>query len=349
MYFLKMYWENNHKGVPDYYPPDFMQLVVPSYIFTWLLSVYYSGGYDKPIKPARIIQGLVIGTFIIAGITNFLDDFRFSKALILLGSVWATAIMLFWRIGWHFIKFGNLNLGAKPSYRYAIAGNPAEAQRIYKLIAGFESNAKYIGFISESKEAVNFPDFLGSIALLPNFLKYYQLSELVVCGNGYTNKQAIDLIRLSKRYQLRIRTVVPESNYVIGSQSKNTNGDIYSAISVLKLFEPDKLRSKRLFDVLAGLLLLPISPLLIPFTKAGFRLPLLLVQILVGTKCWVASNPAFGITGKGLRKGLLYPEDAFSTTDKATAKRINELYASDYTVYADIEVLFKAFKQLGSR
>jgi hypothetical protein len=76
---------------------------------------------------------------------------------------------------------------------------------------------------------------------------------------------------------------------------------------------------------------------------------LLLVQILLGTKCWVAPNPAFGITGKDLRKGLLFPEDAFSTTDKATAKRINELYASDYTVYADIEVLFKAFKQLGSR
>ena len=349
MYILKVYWENNHKGVPDYYPPDFMQLVVPSYIATWLVSVYYAGGYDKPVKPVTIVQGLVIGTFIIAGVTNFLDDYRFSKALILLGSVWAIGTMFIWRLLLHFIRYKNFNLGAKPGFRYAIAGNSSEVKRVKQLIASNELHASYIGFISEEGEAQNEADCLGSIAQLPDFLKHYQLSELVICANGYTNKQAIDCIRIASRYQIRIRTVVPGSNYVIGSQSKSSNGDVYSAAREYKIFRPESRRIKRLADFLIAIIVLPLSPLLMWLTARPFKLPIHSVEVLFGRKSWVGLNPKAQIKHKNQRAGLLYPDDLFPNTNLPTLERINKLYASDYNVTADIELILKAFRQLGKR
>ncbi len=349
MYILKVYWENNHKGVPDYYPPDFMQLVVPSYIATWLVSVYYAGGYDKPVKPVSLVQGIVIGTFIIAGITNFLDDYRFSKALILLGSIWAIGSMFSWRLLLHFIKHKNLNLGAKPGFRYAIAGNSSEVKRVKQLIAANELHASYIGFISEEGEAQQEAECLGSIAQLPDFLRHYQLSELVVCADGYTNKQAIDCIRIASRYQIRIRTVVPGSNYVIGSQSKSSNGDVYSAPREYQMFRPEYRRIKRLADFLIALLVLPLSPMLMWATAKPLKLPVLALQVLFGSKTWVSLNPIAKIKHKHSKAGALYPDDRFTNANLPTIERINRLYASDYNVTADIELLLKAFRQLGKR
>ncbi|MCH8319239.1 MAG: glycosyltransferase family 2 protein, partial [Bacteroidetes bacterium] len=56
MYFLKTYWEDNHKWVPGEYPPEFMLVAVPAYILFWLVSVYLSGGYDKPVRSSKIVQ-----------------------------------------------------------------------------------------------------------------------------------------------------------------------------------------------------------------------------------------------------------------------------------------------------
>ncbi|MDX5348763.1 MAG: glycosyltransferase family 2 protein, partial [Hymenobacteraceae bacterium] len=107
MNFLKTYWENNHKYVPDYYPPEFMLVAVPAYIFIWLISTYFSGGYDKPFKPSKLVIGIVAGTILISAISNFLDEYRFSKALIILGGIWSIIALLGRRLLFHFYKYRN--------------------------------------------------------------------------------------------------------------------------------------------------------------------------------------------------------------------------------------------------
>ena len=58
MFFMTSYWEKNFI-FPNggHYPPEFMQIAVPVYIFIWLISVYVSGGYDRPIMLKKIVQG----------------------------------------------------------------------------------------------------------------------------------------------------------------------------------------------------------------------------------------------------------------------------------------------------
>ena len=65
-------------------------MVVPAYILIWLISLYYSGGYDKPMRLLSFLKGHLVGTLVILVIYALLPlDWRFSRALIFLGSLWA--------------------------------------------------------------------------------------------------------------------------------------------------------------------------------------------------------------------------------------------------------------------
>ncbi|HPB05280.1 MAG TPA: glycosyltransferase, partial [Prolixibacteraceae bacterium] len=92
MIFLGFYWLlpvwENIKYVPGYYPDAFIFLGIPAYIFIWLITTYYSGGYEKPVSLLKIIRGIVSGTFIILIIYSLLpNSARFSRAVILMGAV----------------------------------------------------------------------------------------------------------------------------------------------------------------------------------------------------------------------------------------------------------------------
>ena len=40
------------------FPPELIYFVIPTYVITWLLSVYVSGGYDRPVKIRKSIVGI---------------------------------------------------------------------------------------------------------------------------------------------------------------------------------------------------------------------------------------------------------------------------------------------------
>ena len=99
LYFIKTFWETNIKTADNFrYPSEFHLIVLPLYILVWLLSLFFAGGYDKPIKNGRVFRGIFFGSLLIASVYAFLpESARFSRAIILLGSVWALFATLFLR------------------------------------------------------------------------------------------------------------------------------------------------------------------------------------------------------------------------------------------------------------
>ena len=112
MIFIKNYWEFTVKDV--HYPEFFMQIVLPIYISIWLLSAYLGGGYDQPIRISRIIRGLLTGTVVILVIYALLpENYRFSRALILLGTACASLSITLLRVALHFSKMSGFQLELK--------------------------------------------------------------------------------------------------------------------------------------------------------------------------------------------------------------------------------------------
>ncbi len=145
---LKVYWEHNHKFVSQPYPPQYLLVAVPLYIVTWLTLTWLSGGYDRPVRPGRVVRGVAIGTLLISAVSNFFDAWRFSKALIVLGGAWAVAALLGRQVLAHWVRHGRPGLDAARPKVLAIVGSAAESARARLLLTQARVPATVIGYVS---------------------------------------------------------------------------------------------------------------------------------------------------------------------------------------------------------
>jgi len=104
MFLLKLYWEEHIKYIKSY-PQELMTIHVPYYIFLWISVTYFNLGYQQPFNLHRIVRGIFLGTIAILAVYGlFPENLRFSRGLIILGSLAAIIIMVFTRLVADFCK-----------------------------------------------------------------------------------------------------------------------------------------------------------------------------------------------------------------------------------------------------
>lgn len=379
MVFLKDYWEVNHKFVRTAYPPQFLGVAVPAYIAVWLLSTYLSGGYDEPTRAGRIVRGVALGTVLISAISNFLDNWRFSKALIVLGGAWAVAVLVGRRLLFNLARYGELRLGERRAKRVAVVGLAAEAARVRHLLSTARVAADVIGTIepmevpvsevaasvdSASRQELQDAKLetrntkhetqatsLGTLADLNSLVALYQLDEIIFCGRDLLPSQIISAMARGAARPVEYKILPENSAYIIGSSSKDSPGDYYELIPTPQLFKPAQRRAQRLFNVASAATLLLAAPLLIWFiTRKGSFLRNCLA-VLAGRRSWVGWRYTEAPTGVRPIPAVLSPADrpAISTTlDQPTRQRLEALYANDYSPAEDLEILLRRFRDLGN-
>jgi len=349
MYFLKEYWERNHKGVPNYYPVDFIQIVVPAYIFTWLVAVYYSGGYDKPSRPSAVSRGIIVGTILIAAITNFFDNYRFSKALILMGGTWAIFSMMGWRTLMHLLKFNNLAVGVAPSQRVVVMGSWHDAKNAQDILIKNGQGSQFLGYLSNNVDNNN-KYFLGTFSELLKCLKLYQATELIFCLGSVHTEMAINIMENLRDREITFRTLPKSIDLLIGSKTKGEQGDWYSTEDKLEISSATAKRAKRLLDIALSIVLLTASPLLIWVQKSKSNYIKNIGRVLLGNKSWVGVKKGIHKETDKLRAGVLQAHSLVSQDELATEteRRLHYLYARDYSLTHDIKIVLKNLRKLGS-
>ena len=358
MYFLKSYWERNHKFVPGNYPPQYMAVAVPAYIAVWLTSAYLSGGYDQPTRTSRIVRGVAVGTLLISAASNFLDAWRFSKALIILGGVWAVVALVGRQLLAHFIKYKNLRLSEQHQKNIAIVGSGPESQRVRQLLEAAHVSARVIGYVRVEGEAEAAPvaahhaateDPLGELRQLADIIGLYGLNELIFCGKDLPASQIIALmLSLPADPPVAYKILPEDSQYIIGSSSKDSPGDYYTLDIELNLNQPQKARAKRLIDVLTSAGLLLLAPLLIWFQpqKSGFLRNC--GAVLLGRRTWVGLRHTPGPARTA--PAVVSPADAANAATpltQGTKRRLELLYAKNYEPGLDLTVLWRCWRRLG--
>ncbi|MFN8285176.1 MAG: glycosyltransferase family 2 protein [Chitinophagales bacterium] len=336
IYFITDYWEKMIKYREHYYPMQFLFGIVPVYIAIWLGATYLSGGYDKPFRISRIIRGVLVGTLAIAAVYAFLpDDWRFSRAIILLGAAWMGIEMLFTRTLYHLIKYQSLSPENEDQRSTLLIGNKQETSRAEGLLRATGYNHEII-----SSTAIAEAEKTAAI---------YNVNELVFCAEGVSFKTIIEnIIACGNRKEYKILN--EKSNALIGSNSKDTAGDIYTAEKSFALFKPENLRGKRVFDIAFCLLAIPLLPLNLFLIKNFGAYLGNWFNVLTGTQSWVgfSQEPLFKKFPHA-KRGVLSPADEISEL-KLSPSEIAEAevnYARHYSVNQDIRLIFSNYKLLG--
>ena len=352
-YFLKDFWANYYFKYPDYYPASFLYFNIPLYIGFWLVSVYFSGGYDKRSNIRQLVRGIFIGTVLLAAVYGFLDmEYRTSRVLIILGMVWAVVSTIALRAILHFSQYQNLNIGKDKSRNLVIVGTRQESSRVMNLLHQAEVQNNLIGTVAP-KGIDDSKTYLSKLEQLDEVVHIYKINEIIFCSKDVS---AQDIMQWMTKLgvDLEYKIVPKESLSIIGSSSKNSSGELYTIDIRFEIADTRNRRNKRMLDLIIAIFLLIFCPLVFWFVKNKTGYFLNIMDVIFGNKTWVAYALYTDSSIENLpeiRKGVLSPIDGLkiSNINPPTIQRLNFIYAKDYSTYNDLEIIWKAFKRLGRR
>ncbi|MCX6257654.1 MAG: glycosyltransferase [Bacteroidia bacterium] len=343
-------WEH-HKLEGGSYPDMFIYVALPSYILIWLLSVASVHGYRKPVSIPAMIKGLCIGTIIILLIYSLLsEEYRFSRALILIGFVWSVIGLTILRVLLHLTGLKIFRLNLRKKRKIIIVGNVPESLRVSKLLEHTGLKFEITGFVSPSNIAGFAENYIGEISQLKEIVLINETDEVIFCASDISSRDIIRNIHHLTGLEVDYKIAPPESISVIGSNSIDTAGDLY-VIHNNSIAKETNHRKKRIFDLAASLLLLILSPVLVWWVDKSGGFIMNIFRVISGKYSWTGYCPGYSENEDlpELRPGILNPSDTrhFKEITGDLLRKLNLVYSQDYKLVNDIQIIYRGFRNTG--
>lgn len=350
-YFLEPYWEIQKFGVKDYYPDTYLLFVVPVYILIWLFFVYLSGGFEKKVSFISLFRGIALGSIIILLIYALLpESLRYSRALIILGSIWAGFAFLFDRLTIGRLIGNGQMIFRKERKKILIAGSHEEGSRVMGILSQVNITPSIVGYVNwESKWKGD--KYVGDISQLDEIIKINPVDEIVFCASDIPSQEIIQTMLRLGDTSVEFKIAPPESLSVIGSSSINTAGELY-VLHLNTLTNNIVKRQKRIFDITASMVLLLAFPYALFKVNSPIGYLRNIFRVISGMRSWVGLARIEGEDDEfleGIRQGIIspLPYEKKHSAVRDTVKRLNLLYAKDYRFFNDVNLLVREYRYLG--
>lgn len=346
---LNPIWESIKFEPGGGHPPEFLRIFVPAYLLVWVASVFFAGGYDRPYSLKRFIQGILAGTGIILVAYSLLpESYRFSRALILLGTAWNLFTLSALRVLMSKTGWKSFALKTNQIKRVVIVGSSNEYERIKKLLGLTSLNLEVAGRVEvaeNSSETAS--EVLGSINNLAAITEINRVDEIIFSAVDLTTQEIIRNMLAMNNQHADYKIAPPESPSIIGSNSINTAGDLY-VIDINSIAEPANRRNKRIFDLLSSSLLILTLPLsILPFLKHPLKYLQTVFSVFLGRKTWIGYYPD-GQNGQNplpkLKPGILNPRPELLNPPIPAQIEINSSYARNYQLLEDFRIFIGHFR-----
>jgi len=346
-YGLMRYWEIYNKYVVGgFYPREYFLYHVPVYVLIWLGGIWISGGYHQAFKLSKTIRGLIIGSLSLLAIYALLpENMRFSRALILLGSVWALLITVFIRLVLHFVKYKHLDTSASQISQVLVVGGPEECNRVKNILLNYPLRFKLLGFIKPSDHQSK-GDWLGSSENLPLLIEIYKANEIIFCASDISSTEIMQLMGKVNFSKVKYKIMPEKGAYIIGSNSKNTTGEFYSVDITPALSNQQNKNKKRMIDIVICVSFILFFPFLL--LRPTFLKQVLLnwIHCLRGLKTWVGYNTQVDCRSlPRIQPAVFFVDQNIHSNikDEQLIYNLNFIYATNYQWQNDINIIVKAF------
>jgi len=341
-------WET-YKFQRGYYPDEYLHFAVPVYILIWVCCIWFNGGYRKSIQFARIFKGLLWGTISILIFYSLINEtMRYSRAMLLLGSGWAFLALPAYRYILSKLGVPGIELEFGQQKRVVIIAREAESKRIAELISNSGLKIEIAGYVSPDKTE-HLPSLLGHTGQLTDIIRINKIDELIFSSEDIPSQEIIRIMLDLNDLNIDYKIAPPESFSIIGSNSISTAGDMY-VVHINSIVKENNRQNKRVFDLITAVCLCILSPALIwlASSKSGFFRSIF--EVLSGKNSWVGYCSGNQNHLPQIKKGILTPASLFPETIPQKKKdELNIVYAKDYQLMNDLEIVLKAWKKIGQQ
>ncbi len=344
-------WSNYKFGSQDAYPQDVFVYALTGYIIIWITSLMFLGGYDKPVKLKNVFKGILAGTILILVLYSLLPiNYRFSRAIILWGAAWSTIIIPLIRLALHYTGRSIFKINLPGKKRVAIVGSKPESNELVKQLNNNNPKIKISAFVNPEGE-ISDDFFAGDLSQLDEVVKINKIDEIIFCAKSLQSQQIIQTMLQLNNARLDYKIASPDGISVIGSNSINTTGELYN-IDINSIAKPENQRNKRMLDFSFSIFFISLLPIFILMVRKPGKMIKNLMLVLIGSSSFVAYCESDGVDTSLLpkiRKGIFSPVSIIKKSEITIAmtERLNVMYAKDYRLMQDINIILKSWKKLG--
>ena len=331
------------------YPSTLFAIILPIYLLIWLLTSYFSGGYDKPYKIAPAISGVFVGSFLILVLYALLpESLRFSRAIILLGMIWVAAEMSFTRWLGYLLKRPNFQYGKNAKKRFLVIGSQDETQRVEHLLQSTSIKPDFVGLIIPYDGNDVPANYLGNLHQVPDIIEIYKINEIIFCSKDLSHQLIID--KMEEWHSSLDYKIAPEDTLsIIGSNSINTRGDLYT-VDIKTISTNSNRRKKRLFDLISSFMGIVLWIFLVFFINKPLFFLKSCFKVLFGKYSWIGycnTENHDKLRLPKIKKGIFDPSANMSRIGLTEEEKehLNLMYARDYSLSKDINFFFRALKK----
>ncbi len=351
-FFLMKYTWNVLVRTDINYEPRLLLVSFLSISVVYTGIAWYAGLYDAGIRKGAIWKTGLISTVVLLAMYSLLpEQYRFSRAIILLGSL--LSILLIAVLRTILTSTGVLeSRDDDAGGSIAIIGTAEEYDEVLRLIGVSGKSPAIMGRISvepEDRAGLIFYKDVYQSPLAPN------IRELICCTGAMSYRNFIDLVAAGHG-RIPIRVHAAGSYSMVGSDSRNRNGDVLAEGPFLHLSDPYNRRLKRLIDLAIALLLLLLAPVHFIINAHPVAVLRNALLVTVGRLTWIGYSSAKGKPPglPPLRPGVINAagrplSDSNATGLNAeTTRLLDEFYARDHHASTDLRLILRSWQQLGN-
>ena len=213
LYLIKNYWE--HAFIfPEggHYPLSLVVVMIPVYLFIWLICVYLSSGYDSPNTTRENNSGYDCRDHSDPGvIQSFKRTLPLLKGTDRAGCVMGTFSMIGVRLLIYLLNPKSFRIGTVKDRRFIIVGEKAEAERVSNLLLKTFSKPAFIGLVAFHHHKENSNGFLGHIGQIKDIITIHKIDEAISCARDIPAQVIIDKMSELKDEEVDYKIAPPES------------------------------------------------------------------------------------------------------------------------------------------
>jgi hypothetical protein len=329
------------------YSPNMLIIAFPIFTIIFLAASYFSGLYDNGYKQSRLNRSALTAIVVLlAGYSLLPESLRFSRGILLFGSVMAYLLITFLRR-----LLVNLNVlesdKSNGSGQALVVGTNDEYASVHEIMLHSGMAEKVLGRVGVNNE--NEKGTIGNIMQIDQLINMYSAKEVILCEGKLSFKKLIELTRVMPHH-VRIMFHALCSESVVGSESKNIAGRYVASYANYKVAKIVNKRNKRLTDLIISTAFIISFPVHFFMQKTPGKFFRNVGDVLLSRKTWVGyASPlknlphlkpgVISVTGVPVSLNTL-PEESLASAD--------EWYAANFTVWHDVQLVWKNYKFLSA-
>ncbi|NDF60574.1 MAG: hypothetical protein EB100_05785, partial [Crocinitomicaceae bacterium] len=226
-----------------------------------------------------------------------------------------------------------------------IVGSENESLRVSKILYQVYPTLESIFFVAPNTNLKG-TSHIGDLSQLDQITYIHKIHEVLFCAKDVSAQQIIHWMSTLGNYDIEFKIAQPDALFIIGSNSTESSGEYYS-LEIHEISKAENKRKKRTLDILFSVCFIFTLPISIFYFKNKKSLLKNIFDCLIGRKTYVGYN--FQNLNNSLlpklKFSILHPVHDTSITSDLNEK-INLIYARDYSIWKDIEILQKSWRAL---